>query len=73
MTKRVEIIFGKDGSVRREVFGVKGPACLELTSFLDNFLGKPVETKLKDSYDEVEVEVEESETIVNGLPSGWCG
>ena len=71
MSKRVEIILGKDGSIRSEVFGAKGPGCKELTSFLDSFLGNPVETILKDSYNEIEVE--ETDKLVDGLPSGWCG
>ena len=71
MTKRVEVTFGKDGSVRTEVFGVKGPGCKDLTSFLDNFFGVPADTKLKDSYNEIEIE--EINKIVDGLPSGHCG
>lgn len=69
--KKLEITFGKDGSVKTEVFGVKGPACKDMTAFLDNFFGNPTETTLKESYNEVEIE--DINTITNGLPSGYCG
>ena len=71
MTKRLKITFGKNGSVKSEVTGVKGPACKEISSFLDVVFGEPDNVELKDSYNEIE----ETETtfIVDDLPSGHCG
>ena len=69
--KRVEVILGKDGSVKTEAFGLKGPACLKKTQFIRNALGVENDqhnTFLKSSYFE-----EETEINVNGLPSGHCG
>ena len=67
MAKKVEITFGKDGSIHAEVIGEKGASCEELTAFLDKLFGKPTERKLKDSY------YEEKELVKEGLPSGHCG
>ena len=66
MSKKVEIIFGNDGSVKVEAFGFQGASCEEATEFLDELFGKS-KRKHKDSY------YEESEKIVDGLPSGYCG
>ena len=66
--KRVEITFGKDGSVRVEAFGFVGQSCEEATAFLDKLFGKSSERDYKDSYYE-----EASEKNVDGLPSGYCG
>ena len=64
--KRVEIILGKDGSVRVEAFGFKGGSCEEATAFLDNLFGNGKRTH-KSSY------YEGGDTIVDSLPSGYCG
>ena len=66
MAKKVEITFGKDGSVAVEAFGFKGASCEEATAFLDELFGKPTDKTLKDSY-------HEKELIAEGLPSGYCG
>lgn len=65
--KKVEITLGKDGSVRVEAFGYKGGSCEEATAFLEKLFGKS-KKKYKPSYYE-----EDGNTIVNGLPSGYCG
>jgi hypothetical protein len=66
MGKKVEVTFGKDGSVSVEAYGFKGSSCEEATAFLDKLFGKGKRT-LKDSYNEVE------EIRTDGLPSGYCG
>lgn len=68
MSKTVEIIFGKDGSITGEAIGFKGPECEEKTEFLRKEFGS-TKVLLKDSYHEVE----ETTKIVDGLPSGHCG
>jgi hypothetical protein len=67
MTKRLEIIFGKDGSIVSEAFEFKGPECVEKRAFLDKEFGDPKSEVKKSSYHEL------SDTISNGLPSGHCG
>jgi hypothetical protein len=64
--KRVVIRIGKDGSVKSEVMGAKGPECEGMTAFLDKLLGKKT-TQHKPSY------YEEPDKLVNGIPSGYCG
>lgn len=66
MSKKVEIIVGKDGSVRVEAFGFKGASCEEATRFLDEVFGEKKMEK-KASY------FEEPDNLVDGLPSGFCG
>ena len=68
MSKTVEIIFGKDGSITSEAFGFKGPSCEKATEFLKKEFGA-TKTVHKDSYNEVE----EVTKISDGLPSGHCG
>lgn len=67
MSKKVEIILGKDGSVTVEAFGFKGASCLEAVEFLNNLYGDAKTLTEKDSMDEVE------DVLCEGLPSGWCG
>ena len=64
--KKVEIIFGNDGSVIVEAFGFKSTSCEEATEFLDRIFGKS-KRKHKDSY------YEEPEKIADALPNGYCG
>ena len=71
MKKRVEVILGKDGLVKTQAFGFKGPMCLEKTQFIRNALGvenTDDNTVLKASFHEQEIDV-----VINGLPSGHCG
>ena len=67
---KVVITLGKDGSIKKEVFGAHGPVCKEKAKFLDELYGEPVETELKPEYYEGETE---SETICDQLPNGYCG
>ena len=69
--KKVVVILGKDGSVKSEAFGFKGPACQRKTAFLKKVFGKGDET-LKPSYYE-EAEELDKDLQIDGLPSGWCG
>jgi len=64
--RKVVITLGKDGSVKVDAQGFKGGSCEEATAFLDKLFGKK-KTSYKPSY------YEDGNTIVNGLPSGWCG
>ena len=64
--KKVEITLGKDGSVRVEAFGFKGGTCEEATAFLDRLFSKK-SREYKSSY------YEDGNSIVDGLPSGYCG
>ena len=66
MPKRVEVILGKDGSVKVEAQGFTGKSCEEATKFLDELFGEATEKKHKDEYYQEEI-------ICNGLPSGHCG
>ena len=67
MSKRLEITLGKDGSVKTEAKGFKGPECLKAAELLNELYGAPETTEEKDSMHEV------SETLSTGVPSGWCG
>ena len=71
MGKRVELTIGKDGSVRREVFGFKGESCFKATEWLDKIYGTPEKTVKKESYN-LEEEVQ-TDNLTDSLPSGWCG
>lgn len=64
--KRVEITFGKDGSVRVEAFNFVGKSCADATAFLNKLFGKPENIALKESYFKDAI-------IAQGLPSGHCG
>lgn len=68
MGKRVEIILGADGSVKVEALGFTGTSCLEATEFLDDLFGSPSSVDLKDEYYSTD-----KTTVVDGLPSGYCG
>ena len=67
MTKRLEIIFGKDGSITSEGHDFKGPECVEKRAFLDKEFGDPKSVVKKSSFNDL------PNTIANGLPSGHCG
>jgi len=43
--EEVEVVIDKDGKVRIEVRGVKGPACLDITKGLEAALGGKVESR----------------------------
>jgi hypothetical protein len=70
MSKKVEILLGKDGSVRVEAFGFKGESCEEATAFLDKIFGKAKKLEHKDSYYETDTV---KDFDVDGLPGGHCG
>ena len=67
MAKRVEIILGKDGSVKSEAFGFKGASCMDATKFLNKCFGDPANQEQKSSF------FDKEEVIAQGLPSGYCG
>jgi hypothetical protein len=69
MSKRIEIVFGKDGSIRSEGFEFEGPECLEKRQFLDEEFGAPKKEELKESYNLSTTKT----TITNPIPSGHCG
>lgn len=68
MSKRIVVTLGKDGSVKGEVFGVKGKGCLDDVEFLNKLYGAATEVDEKPSMFE-----EVADKLTGGLPSGWCG
>jgi hypothetical protein len=64
---KVEIIFGKNGSVKSKSKGFAGPECEEATEFLDNLFG----VEKRDHTEEYHQT--ERTTLVDPLPSGHCG
>lgn len=66
MAEKVEIICGKDGSVRVEAFGFKGGSCEEATAFLDKLFGVEKRTH-KSSY------YEEGNNLLDSVGNGFCG
>jgi hypothetical protein len=69
--KKLVFILGKDGSIKSEAFGFKGPECIKKMEFSHKVFGKPKATELKPSY--YEEEVLDQNLDIDGLPSGWCG
>lgn len=67
MPEKVEIILGKDGSIKVEAFGFKGSSCEEATAFLKNLFGDADNVIHKASF------WEQKEQIFDGLPAGRCG
>jgi hypothetical protein len=50
--QEIDIFIEKDGQVKLEVRGVKGPGCLDLTRDLEHALGGQVEREMKaDAYE----------------------
>lgn len=54
--QQIDIFIEKDGQVRLEVNGVKGPGCLDLTKALEQALGGEIESRemKPDAYEVVE-------------------
>ncbi len=54
--QEISVFIEKDGQIRLEVNGVKGPACLDLTRALEQALGGQVESRemRPEAYDEVQ-------------------
>lgn len=69
MSKRIEIIFGKDGSIISEAHEFEGPECIEKRAFLDAEFGEPEEVIYKESYGAPPLKT----TITKPIPSGHCG
>lgn len=69
MSKRIEIIFGKDGSIVSEAHEFEGPECVEKRQFLDQEFGAPENVELKESYNMSTTKTK----ITNPIPSGHCG
>ena len=68
MGKKIIVTLGKDGSVKGEVFGVKGNSCLADVEFLNKLYGAATDVEEKPSmYEEM------ADKLTGGLPSGWCG
>lgn len=71
--QRVEVLFGPEGEIIVEAFGLKGPECKERTKFLEEALGKTVDVKhkiewhLKNSRN-----IQKSKRFVKN-PSNLCG
>jgi len=71
MPKRVEVVLGKDGSVRIEAFGFKGTSCTDATQCIRDALG--VENTHDNTVKKASYYETETEAVVNGLPGGYCG
>lgn len=71
--KRIEILYGPNGEVIVEVFGVKGPRCKAETKFLEDALGETVDVKQKIEWHMVNAEnIQRTKRFV-GNPSNLCG
>lgn len=72
--QKLVFILGKDGSIKEEAHGFKGPECIEKAEFAKKVFGKP-KTELKPSYYEESTDLDQDlETSWEcGLPSGYCG
>jgi len=57
--QEIDVVIDKDGQVRLEVRGVKGPSCLDLTRSLEAALGGRVEDRQM---------TPESQEVVQGVP-----
>jgi len=57
--QEIDVVIDKDGQVRIEVRGVKGPSCLDLTRSLEAALGGRVEDRRM---------TPESQEVVQGVP-----
>ena len=68
----LKVVLGKDGSVKSEVIGVKGPGCKKYSDFLNNVFGGPDAEELKASYYETSEETD-NDLDIDGLPGGHCG
>ena len=68
--KTVTITLDRDGSMKVEAHGMKGPSCKEKTDWINQRYGNPESEEFKSSYYEEETE---STKVVQGLPSGHCG
>jgi len=61
------------GRVEEVVRGVKGEACLEVTAAINEALGEVIATKPTEEMYEQEVEVDQTNTLTDGLGSGEGG
>ena len=53
--QEIDIFIEKDGQVRLEVRGVKGPGCLDLTRDLEKALGGQVEREMRpEAYEQIQ-------------------
>jgi len=53
--QEIDIFIEKDGQVKLEVRGVKGPGCLDLTRDLEKALGGAVEREMRpEAYEAIE-------------------
>ncbi len=53
--QEIDIFIEKDGQVKLEVRGVKGPGCLDLTRDLEKALGGEVEREMRpEAYEAIE-------------------
>jgi hypothetical protein len=65
--QEIEVIIEKDGQVRIEVRGVKGPSCLDLTKGLEEALGGQVEDRqMTPESQEVSEQVEQQQWLQGG-------
>ena len=63
--KRVEILLGKDGSIKVEAIGFEGQACTDATKFMDELFGEA---------DKIEHKAEfYKQTYGEVVTSGFCG
>ena len=66
MSRKVEIILGRDGSIKVEAIGFEGESCVDATKFLETLFGKAESVELKAEYYN---ETLNKDCLTNGL----CG
>jgi len=67
---QVRITFTKEGGIKSDAVDFKGGNCEKATQFLDELFGEPTKRERKPEYYE---EVEETDVLTDGMPSGYCG
>jgi|GEM_PF-535581 len=72
--QEIEVVIDKDGKVRIEVNGVKGPGCLDITKALEQALGGDIESReMRPEFDEEAGQgVQRQQTLGSDLSDDWA-
>lgn len=71
--ERVEILFGPEGEVIVQPFGIKGKVCKKKTKFLEDALGTAIDVKHKIEWHLENAEAVKRERARGMNPSNMCG